>query len=57
VEGLGNRIANALAGDGVNDSIRAAARQTVIARYELNSVCLPAYLNLLRSLLQIREGL
>jgi glycosyltransferase involved in cell wall biosynthesis len=59
VEGLGSRIANALAGDGdgVNDSIRAAARQTVIARYELNSVCLPAYLNLLRSLLQIREGL
>jgi glycosyltransferase involved in cell wall biosynthesis len=57
VEGLGNRIANALAGDGVNDSIRAAARQTVIARYELNSVCLPAYLNLLGSLLQIREGL
>jgi glycosyltransferase involved in cell wall biosynthesis len=59
VEGLGNRIANALAGDGdgVNDSIRAAARQTVIARYELNSVCLPAYLDLLRSLLQIREGL
>ena len=59
VEGLGNRIANALAGDGdgVNDSIRAAARQTVIARYELNLVCLPAYLNLLRSLLQIRGGL
>ena len=57
VEGLGNRIANALAGDGVNDTIRTAARQTVIAHYELNSVCLPAYLNLLRSLLQIREGL
>jgi len=59
VEGLGNRIANALAGvgDGVDNRIRAAARQTVIGRYELNSVCLPAYLNLLRSLLQIREGL
>ena len=59
VEGLADRIANALAGDGdsINNSIRAAARQTVIARYELNSVCLPAYLNLLRSLLQIREGL
>ncbi len=59
VEGLADRIANALAGDGdsVDNRIRAAARQTVIGRYELNSVCLPAYLNLLRSLLQIREGL
>jgi len=59
VEGLADRIANALAGDGgsVNNRIRATARQTVIGRYELNSVCLPAYLNLLRSLLQIREGL
>ena len=59
VEGLADRIANALAGvgDSVDNRIRAAARQTVIARYELNSVCLPAYLNLLRSLLQIREGL
>lgn len=59
VEGLADRIANALAGDedSVNNSIRAAARQTVIRRYELNTVCLPAYLNLLRSLLPIREGL
>jgi glycosyltransferase involved in cell wall biosynthesis len=59
VEGLSDRIANALAGEGdsVNNRIRAAARQTVIARYELNSVCLPAYLDLLRSLLQTREGL
>jgi glycosyltransferase involved in cell wall biosynthesis len=59
VEGLADRIANALAGvgDSVDNRIRAAARQTVIGRYELNSVCLPAYLDLLRSLLQIRKGL
>jgi glycosyltransferase involved in cell wall biosynthesis len=58
MEGLADRIVNALAGDEniVNDRIRAAARQTVIARYDLNAVCLPAYLNLLRSLLQTREG-
>jgi len=59
VEGLADRIANGLAGDddSVNNSIRAAARQTVIRRYELNTVGLPAYLDLLRSLLPIREGL
>ena len=51
--------ANALAGDDtpLNDRIRTAARQTVITRYDLNAVCLPAYLDLLRSLLGAREGL
>jgi glycosyltransferase involved in cell wall biosynthesis len=59
VEGLADRIAYALAGDDdrFTNRIRTAARQTVISRYDLNAVCLPAYLNLLRSLLQMREGL
>jgi glycosyltransferase involved in cell wall biosynthesis len=59
VEGLADRIANALAGDraGVDNSIRAAARETAVRHYDVNMVCLPAYLDLLRSLLQTREGL
>ena len=53
VEGLGERIATALAAkeDGAVNRLRAAARQTVIVRYDLNTICLPAYLQLLRSLL------
>ena len=59
VEGLEDRIANGLASDGDsrNTNIREAARQTVIGRYDVNTVCLPAYLDLLRSLLQVRGGL
>jgi glycosyltransferase involved in cell wall biosynthesis len=59
VDGLAKRIANALAGndDGVNDGIRAAARQTAIRYYDVNTVCLPAYLDLLRSLLPSRNRL
>jgi glycosyltransferase involved in cell wall biosynthesis len=59
VEALAERIATAVAGkgDAVSDRLRAAARQTVIARYDLNTVCLPAYLDLLRSLLPSRTDL
>jgi glycosyltransferase involved in cell wall biosynthesis len=51
-EGLADRITGALARD--NAEIRLAARQTVIDRYDLHTVCLPAYLGLLRPLLQTR---
>jgi glycosyltransferase involved in cell wall biosynthesis len=52
-DGLANRVLKALAGkDGTeNDRIKAAARQTVLDRYDLNTVCLPAYLALLRRLM------
>jgi hypothetical protein len=47
---LADRIATALASN--NDSgIRAAARQTAIEHYDVHTVTLPAYLDLLRSLL------
>jgi glycosyltransferase involved in cell wall biosynthesis len=54
VAGLADTIAAALArsNDSVNNKIRSAARETVITRYDLNTVCLPAYLNLLRTVMQ-----
>jgi glycosyltransferase involved in cell wall biosynthesis len=51
-EALVDRIAGALDRD--NPEIRLAARQTVIDRYDLHTVCLPAYLGRLRTLLQTR---
>ena len=58
VDGLADRITAALAQktDGVNNRIRAAARETVITRYDANAVCLPAYMDLLRSLLHSGRG-
>jgi len=50
-EALGQTIARALSGSAVaNAMIRTAARQTVVERYDLARVCLPAYLSLLRRL-------
>jgi glycosyltransferase involved in cell wall biosynthesis len=46
---LADQITAALA-DG-DDRLRSAARETVIERYDLRSVCLPAYLGLLKTLL------
>jgi glycosyltransferase involved in cell wall biosynthesis len=59
VEGLAERITAALAGkeDSISTRLRDAARQTVIARYDLSTVCLPAYLELLRSLLGSSKNL
>jgi glycosyltransferase involved in cell wall biosynthesis len=53
VDGLADRIASALLrkDDAASSRIRSTARQTVIQRYDLNKVCLPAYLGLLRRLL------
>lgn len=53
VEGLADRIVSALAAetDGLNNPIRAAARDTVVRNYDVSTISLPAYLDLLRSLL------
>ena len=52
-EALADRITAALAAnsDGTSNAIRAAARQTAIEYYDVQTVTLPAYLDLLRSLL------
>jgi glycosyltransferase involved in cell wall biosynthesis len=59
VEALTDGIVTALArkDNTFSHSIRAAARQTVVNNYDLNTVCLPAYLQLLRSLLPDHQGL
>jgi glycosyltransferase involved in cell wall biosynthesis len=53
VDALGDRIATALAAnaEGANAAIRTAARRTIVERYDVNTVTLPAYLELMRSLL------
>jgi glycosyltransferase involved in cell wall biosynthesis len=53
MEALADRITTALTtnADGAGDAIRTAARQTIVERYDVNTVTLPAYLELLRSLL------
>ena len=48
-EGLADHIAAALAEGG--DDLRSAARETAIQLYDVKSVCLPAYLDLLKTLL------
>lgn len=47
-EGLADLIVEGLGRD--NAEIRSAARQTIVDRYDLRSVCLPAYLALLEKL-------
>jgi glycosyltransferase involved in cell wall biosynthesis len=56
-EGLADRIAGALSANNGNHSIRSAARETMIKRYDVNKVCLPAYLGLLQTLLQTGQSL
>jgi glycosyltransferase involved in cell wall biosynthesis len=54
-DGLADSITTALSDD--DDRLRVAARETVIERYDLRSICLPAYLNLLRTLLPAGRNL
>jgi glycosyltransferase involved in cell wall biosynthesis len=49
-KGLADRVTHVLDRD--NETLRSAARDTVLKRYDLNTVCLPAYLGLLRTILQ-----
>ncbi|MGC2204095.1 MAG: glycosyltransferase family 4 protein [Stellaceae bacterium] len=55
VAALANCIAAALArdDDSAENRIRATARQTVVQHYDVKTVCLPAYLSLLRQLMGI----
>jgi glycosyltransferase involved in cell wall biosynthesis len=46
-EGLADRITDALDRD--NEALRSTARETVLKRYDLDTVSLPAYLGLLRT--------
>jgi glycosyltransferase involved in cell wall biosynthesis len=48
-EALADHIVAGLANGG--DDLRVAARETVIERYDMKSVCLPSYLDLLKTLL------
>jgi glycosyltransferase involved in cell wall biosynthesis len=52
-EGLADRIVSTLAckEESFANGIRLAARETVIKRYDVNTICLPDYLSLLRTLL------
>ncbi len=49
-EALVERVAEALSHPERHATMRSAARQTVIDRYDLETVCLPAYLGLLKRL-------
>jgi len=53
VDALAEQIATGLTmnADGADNATRTAARQTAVERYDVNTVTLPAYLDLLRSLL------
>lgn len=53
VKGLADRVVHALLRkeDIESNSVRSTARQTAIERYDLNTVCLPAYLEMLSRLL------
>jgi glycosyltransferase involved in cell wall biosynthesis len=50
IDGLAERICSALERPASDTPIRANARRTVIERYELNSICLPAHLALIQRL-------
>jgi glycosyltransferase involved in cell wall biosynthesis len=49
-KGLADRVTHVLDRD--YETLRSAARETVLKHYDLNAVCLPAYLGLLRTILQ-----
>jgi glycosyltransferase involved in cell wall biosynthesis len=56
-DALARRIVEILEEPQAHERVRAAARDTVIRKYELNSVCLPAYLALLKRLSGARRPL
>jgi glycosyltransferase involved in cell wall biosynthesis len=49
-DAIADRVCDALAHPERQEQIRANARRTVVERYDLKSVCLPAYLRLMRRL-------
>lgn len=56
-DALARRMLDILADPAAHARLRAAARDTVIRKYELNAICLPAYLALLRRLSGARRPL
>jgi glycosyltransferase involved in cell wall biosynthesis len=53
-QALVDRVSDVLANQPRQEDVRAAARRTVVERYDLVSKCLPAYLALLRRLIRRR---
>jgi len=51
-EALADRVGDVLLHSGRYENIRAAARRTVVNRFDLQAICLPAYLALLRRLIR-----
>jgi glycosyltransferase involved in cell wall biosynthesis len=51
-EEVGARVIEALKDARLHDELRASARRTVVERYDLHRVCLPAQINLLKHLLR-----
>jgi glycosyltransferase involved in cell wall biosynthesis len=50
IDGLADRVADVLEGTDAHRRMRAAARASAVGRYDLRTVCLPAYLSLLQRL-------
>jgi glycosyltransferase involved in cell wall biosynthesis len=50
IDGLANRITDLLQEAGAHRQLRAAARDSAVGRYDLATICLPAYLSLLQRL-------
>ncbi|HEX5322076.1 MAG TPA: glycosyltransferase, partial [Stellaceae bacterium] len=53
---LVDRLAEAASRPERDERLRAAARRTVISRFDLSAVCLPAYVGLLRRLIRRGKG-
>ena len=56
-DALADRVSDMLLNRDRQDGIRAAARRTVVERFDLASICLPAYLALLRRLIRRQRHL
>ena len=54
IDALAEKVGEAVANPEAQERIRVNARRTVVERYDLKTVCLPAYLSLLRRL--VRNG-
>ncbi len=52
IHGLSERVARACSGGSSHERLRRSARATAVARYDLNTVCLPQHLKLFHKLAQ-----
>jgi glycosyltransferase involved in cell wall biosynthesis len=53
---IAQRVVEALEDRSAHDAIRKAARQTVVERFDLKTICLPAHLNIISSLADQYRG-